>query len=191
MRMEAGLDTGDYCICRTTAIENKTTNELTIELAHLGACATLTALTHIEQGVCHWESQDESFVTYAHKIEKHELNLSECDTCIQAFRKQRASSEAHPCKIVIGNKTATLLEVACVNAGENNGEGNRENATTNTPSAGQVIFAHKKLILGLKQGALEIKSIKPDGKSEMSGTAFASGIQGIKKGNITWSALHA
>ena len=50
MRMEEGLDTGAYCVCRTARIDGKTAPELTDELANLGSHALLTALVHVQSG---------------------------------------------------------------------------------------------------------------------------------------------
>ena len=76
MRMEEGLDTGAYCVCRTASVGDLSAEELTDELAILGSHALLTALVRVERGVCDWTEQDESRVTYADKIAKGELDLS-------------------------------------------------------------------------------------------------------------------
>ncbi len=44
MAMEEGLDTGDYCVCRSLPAGSRTAAELTEELAALGASALLTAV---------------------------------------------------------------------------------------------------------------------------------------------------
>ena len=44
MAMEEGLDTGDYCVCRSLPAGSRTAAELTEELAALGASALLTAI---------------------------------------------------------------------------------------------------------------------------------------------------
>ena len=54
---------------------------------------------------------------------------------------------------------------------------------------GEVRFAARRLLLGASDGAVEILSLKPDGKQEMDAKAFAAGIQGIKTGS-TWEGLH-
>ena len=50
MRMEEGLDTGAYCVCRTAVVGRKNAAALTDELANLGSHALLTALVHVEEG---------------------------------------------------------------------------------------------------------------------------------------------
>ena len=60
MRMEEGLDTGAYCVCRTAIVDGKSASELTDELADLGSHALLTALVHVERGAAEWTEQDAS-----------------------------------------------------------------------------------------------------------------------------------
>ena len=76
MRMEAGLDTGDYCICRSCQIAGMNAERLTGELADKGAYALLSALYDVEHGVQRWVKQAEEDATWAPKIEKGELNLN-------------------------------------------------------------------------------------------------------------------
>ena len=198
MRMEEGLDTGPYCVSRSMDIANLSCEEITRELAILGARAMLTALSQIEAGGVRWEKQDETHATYAHKIEKHELDISPDDTIEQARRKQQASSEAHPCKVCIAGKNVTLLDVErhhLVNIEidsleiEDTSQKIPEEIFKAPNKAGMVYFETNRLEISFLDGILEIKLLKPDGKREMTGAAFATGIQGIKRGNITWGAV--
>jgi methionyl-tRNA formyltransferase len=73
MQMEAGLDTGPMLAKVTTPIDDKTTGELTAELAELGAhlmVEVLSGLSRIEPQV-----QPEHGVTYAAKIDKAEARI--------------------------------------------------------------------------------------------------------------------
>lgn len=181
MRMEEGLDTGDYSIVRTAWIEDKTSEELSDELANLGSHALMTALIHLEQGAAEWMTQDEELATYASKIAKHELNISLTDSAEIISRKVRASSEPHPSRCIIADRSVTLIKVCEVeNAEEFSGL-----------DAGQVTLSQKKLLMGVQGGVLEIAEVKPDGKKTMDGTSFAAGIQGIKNSVVAWDELNA
>lgn len=177
MRMEEGLDTGAYCVSRSLEIGSLTATDLTAELADLGASALLTALVHVERGAARWIDQDESLVTYASKIAKGELDVSPSDKVVSARRKVQASSEAHPSRAMIGGRRVTLGSVAEVPADEEGASG---------IAAGGVRFAAKRLYLGVSDGAVEVLRVKPDGKQEMDGRAFAAGLQGVKQGKVTW-----
>ncbi len=184
MRMEEGLDTGAYCVCRTAVVDGKSAAELTEELADLGSHALLTALVHVERGAAEWTEQDEEQVTYASKIEKRELDLSPADGAARAARKVQASSAAHPSRAVVAGRNATVLE-----AREPEDAAGRELAAGIRP--GEVRFAGKRLFLGMADGALEVGALKPDGKQTMDARSFAAGVQGIKDGGLTWEETHA
>lgn len=184
MRMEEGLDTGAYCVCRTAPIERKSSETLTDELANLGSHALLTALVHVERGAADWTEQDEDEVTYASKIEKRELDLSPDDDAAVAAHKVQASSAAHPSRAIVAGRAVTLLE-----AREADDAVARELAAG--LRTGGVLFAAKRLFLGVADGAVEALELKPDGKQAMDARSFAAGIQGIKNGGLTWEEPHA
>lgn len=182
MRMEEGLDTGAYCVCRTTRIDGRTASQLTDELATLGSHALLTALVHVQNNAADWTEQDETLVTYASKIGKGELDLFPSDAVVDAVRKVQASSPAHPSRAHVTGRVVTVtglrvLDEQMLNFAEN-------------VQPGSVRFEGKRLFLGLGDGVAEVLSLKPDGKQDMDARSFAAGVQGIKQGNLTWKAIH-
>ena len=178
MRMEEGLDTGDYCICRTTDIDDKNLSELTDELADLGSQALLVALMHIEKAAIEWIVQDEESAIYAQKIEKHELNIVPADTALRATRKVRASSVAHPSRCTLAGRGVTLLQVREVVPDEN----------SPILELGEASFVNKRLLLGLGEGICEVLRIKPDGKRPMDALSFMLGMREIKN-TFYWGGL--
>lgn len=77
MQMEAGLDTGPVYAEATIAIETKETGgSLHDKLTHLGADLLVTTLSNILNGKIKAKLQDETKVTYAHKIEKTEAHIN-------------------------------------------------------------------------------------------------------------------
>lgn len=182
MRMEEGLDTGAYCVRRATDIADKSAKELTDELANLGARALLTGLSLVEQNGAEWIEQDESQATYADKLGKSELFPSARDTAVVFVRKVCASSDAHPSRCVLAERTVSLLRAAVASDGSS-----RELCAG--IASGEVRFVAKRLFLGVADGAVEVFALKPDGKKEMDARSFAAGIQGIKRGGYTWRAL--
>ncbi|MFA6218408.1 MAG: methionyl-tRNA formyltransferase [Erythrobacter sp.] len=73
MQMEAGLDTGPMLATARTPIEDKTTGELTEELAEIGA--QLMVGTLIDLAALHPIRQDDTQATYAAKIDKAEARI--------------------------------------------------------------------------------------------------------------------
>lgn len=172
MRMEKGMDTGDYCAQNKIEIAGKNYETIMNEMAELGARDLVCAMQQIISNEVNWTKQDETQVTFANKIEKHELNLD--DSAISSKRKIQASNNAHPAKCVIGNRVVAVLEAKLVDK-------NLEES--------KVLFQDKKLYLGFSDGCLEILTLKPDGKNIMQATAFAAGIQNIRSGEIEWKKM--
>ena len=73
MQMEAGLDTGPMLAFARTPVEDKTTGELTEELAEIGA--QLMVGTLIDIAALHPLEQDDDKATYAAKIDKSEARI--------------------------------------------------------------------------------------------------------------------
>lgn len=180
MRMEEGLDTGAYCICRDTEVADKSADALTDELANLGARALLTALEYMAVGRAVWTEQDEDQVTHAAKVTKGELNLDPALSVLENARKVQASSDAHPSRCRVAGKDVTVL-AARVLAEASAGSAVAERAAE--MAAGEALFTAKKLLLACADGALEVLEVKPDGKKAMDAKAFAAGLQVLKNGS--------
>lgn len=176
MAMEEGLDTGDFCVCRSLPAADLTAAQLTAELASLGAGALLTALAQLEAGRLAWVKQDEAEVTYAEKIAKGELDLDPSESAVQNVRRVRASSEAHAARCVIAGRPVTVLSARA--------------ADEDAPVAGKpgaATFAAKRLLLGCVEGAVQVLEVKPDGKRAMDAAAFAAGVPGLKNAEGEWA----
>ncbi len=181
MRMEAGLDTGDYCVARSMDIGSLSADELTAELADLGAAALLSALQHGELGVLDWTPQDGEGVTYAHKLEKGELNVDPSLSAREGRLRIQASGESHPSRAVLADRSVTLLKARETS--------DSDEILTEDMQPGDLRFSAKRLFIAFSNGVLEILSLKPDGKKPMEARAFAAGIQGIKTQTLTWRGL--
>ena len=176
MKMEEGLDTGDYSSQVEVDANGKDVSQLTNGLAQAGARALIEVLKSLDEGnEIEWIKQDEAGVTYAEKIEKKELFLSPEADAVTNYRRVLASADSHPSKCVVAKKTVRLTSAEV--AGEINVE------------KGKVVFKNKKLFLGCENGALKVIKLKPDGKKEMDAMSFVAGNPQIREGNATWSEL--
>lgn len=182
MHMEEGLDTGDFCVSRSTFVGDKSAAELTDELANLGARALITALAHVEAGAAKWTRQDEARVTYAEKIAKGELNVSPAASAAENARRVQASGEAHPSRASIAGRAVTVLEARACAADE-------ASEPARALRAGQAAFAQKRLYLGCADGALEVLAVKPDGKKPMDAKAFAAGAPALRTPDAAWEEV--
>ena len=90
MQMEAGLDTGPMLATVRAPVEDKTTGELTEELAELGA--QLMVGTLIDLDALHAVEQDDEAATYAKKIDKAEARIDWARPAEEVDRQIRALS---------------------------------------------------------------------------------------------------
>lgn len=169
MKMEEGLDTGDWCICRKIPIDGMRADDLTEELAELGSKALLAALEQVSSGYARWNVQDDSQSTYAPKLEKRELWLDPKDSYISAYRKFLASSSSHPSKVSLNGRNCTISKANLID------EKDISEIVSEKFVEGDLISKGKRLFLGFKDGLIEILELKPDGKNNIDASSFLAG----------------
>ena len=168
MRMEEGLDTGEWCIRRAIPVRDMGAEELTAELASLGSSALLSAIAQIESDAVRWTAQDETKATYAPKIGKGELDLDPSASVIQNVRRIQASSAAHPARAHIAGRDVTIMKAT---------PAQKEHPSAKQDGIAHALVAEGRLYLFCSDGALEVLSLKPAGKGSMSAQAFISGLR--------------
>ena len=162
MQMEEGLDTGDYHEAGRTLIGKKTANELTEEIAHIGADALPAAIDAIDAGTYIWHKQDEDQVTYAEKIDKTETLLSPSLSVAQISRRIQASSKHSPARCVVCSKEIAVIDAA---------------VATDFLKQGEVKREKNRIVLGASTGSIELLTVKPQGKSEMPVKNWLAGLR--------------
>lgn len=171
MRVVHELDAGAYCAQVSTAVAGKTSSELLDELGRLGAEALVEAIGRIADGTAVWTEQDESLVTYAHKIEKAEMRLDPADGALANVRRVLASTDAAPARCEVAGKGVRLM---------------RAMTCDDALAAGEVLVSHGRVALGCADGALEVLDVKPDGKREMQASAWAAGL---RADHLAWGRI--
>ncbi len=164
------LDAGAYCAQASTPVGDKCARELTDELARLGADALIDALAHIEAGTAVWTEQDESLVTYAHKIDKREMLLDPADTATGNRARVQASGDAAPARCLIARRGVRVLDAR---------------VSHERLDPGEVRVRAGRVFLGCSEGSLEVLEVKPDGKRAMDASAWAAGLRDA----VQWTAL--
>lgn len=174
MRIGHGVDTGAYCAQASCSVAGKTADELTAELAQLGAdllCDTLPALAD-ETAV--WTEQDESLVTHAQKISKAEMRLDPQEGALVNLRRVLASSDAAPARCIAAGKPVRIMRAVAADG------------DASMCAAGELVCQSKRIYIGCSDGMLEITSVKPDGKRQMDASAWAAGLHGDA---LAWEML--
>ncbi len=172
MRVAHDLDAGTYCRQASVEVGSMNTEELTAALADLGARELVTGLDQMRAGTAVWEDQDESQVTYAHKVDKAEMLLDPEEGAEANVRRVRASSGAAPARALVCGRGLRVTEARVAGAGVDAVAGAAAGL-----AAGAVAVAHGRVALGCADGALELVRVKPDGKREMDASAWAAGLR--------------
>ena len=174
MRIGHGVDTGAYCAQASCSVAGKSADELTSELAELGAGLLLEVLPGLAAGTVSWTEQDEALVTHAAKIQKAELRLDPAVSAADNERRALASSDAAPARCMLAGKPVRVLaaRVAPVSGA--------------VLAAGELAIQGGRVLLGCGEGALEVLELKPDGKRAMDAAVWAAGQRGAA---VTWEAL--
>ena len=158
MRMEEGLDTGPYALQAPVAIGDAYASELEMTLAEVGASAlteVLGALPWVS-----WTPQDEADATYAAKITKDDVALLPDLTVEQAFARVRAATRRAPARACIGDRELTVVRA-------------RPTPAATAPGGVCVLDGHP--VLGFQDGGLILDVVRPAGKGDMTGDAWARG----------------
>lgn len=193
------LDAGAFCRQASLKIGTQSLDELTDKLSALGARELLCALSDLEEHKLVWHKQSQTDITYAQKIDKHELLLDPGLSAESNLVRIQASGDAAPARFMMGKKGARALvgrfvgdEVASENAAFESAS-SKSNASENAASehavhaelipAGAVLIRNHRVFLGCASGVLELLRVKPDGKSAMSAHDWSLGLHNVS----TWS----
>lgn len=163
MRLVSKMDAGAYCRQASVAAAGKGDEELTSELARLGATELVSALDQMAAGTATWIEQDEGQVTFAPKVSKAEMLLDPVDDADVNLRRVLASSAAAPSRCIVGGKGVRVLRARLAD-------------DVSVPS-GAVGLDAGRLLLGCSSGTLECMGVKPDGKREMDAAAWVAGAR--------------
>lgn len=172
MQMEEGLDTGPYSLVYTTEVDDKSLTELEAELAARGADLLVQALARLEAGDLEWHEQDPARATYAPKIGPEDVALSPDLDVETALRRIRASSRSARSKLRVGE---CVLDVT---------DAGRADVAL---EKGTLRSTKDVLALGLSDGTIEVREVRPQGKACMHGCAWARGARVPE--TCTWDAV--
>jgi len=152
MQMEVGLDTGAVYLQHECAIANdETTQKLHDKLAHMGASALIECLELLGKNLLPTPMvQDESLVTYAHKLNKSEAQLNWNESAENIDRKIRALVPWPGVRVEIKGDSYKIWQAQFVTENSNKTTGEVSQASKNT------------LFIQCTQGQLEILSIQKE-----------------------------
>jgi len=162
-KLDKGMDTGPVYLSKSVSIEPDETTELLLtRLSHIGADLAIQSLVVIQRG-SEPVAQLSSGVTLAPKITKNDGKINWYENTSEIFNRFRALS---------GNPgTWTLLGELRIKI-DSLGISNR----TEKLSPSEVLIADEHLLVGTSNGVIEIKTLTPAGRSQMSAAEFIRGL---------------
>lgn len=169
MRMEEGLDTGPFTAQVTVPTDELSSDELTAQLADVGATALLQTLRELESAGVSWQAQDDSAATYAPKVTRADVAIDPSLSATEALRRVRASSPSATTRVSIDGHELVVLHAS----------------RSDVPvPAGMATATRHGLFLGLADASIALDDVRPAGRGVMSGAAFARGAR--LAGDLTW-----
>jgi len=166
MQMDEGLDTGDIILQQNFAIDPRITlQELHDKCAQIGADLLLETLNNIK--TLPRIKQSDAGATYAHKLTKEESRINWHDSAFKIDCMVRGMNPWPGVFFEFENKKIKVLETEYSNI-------------DHSFKIGQII--NKSFDIACAKGILHIKSVKPEGKPEMSAKAYLNGNSNTKAG---------
>lgn len=163
------LDAGDFCRQASLKIGTQSLDELTDKLSVLGARELLCALSDIEEHKLVWHKQSQTNITYAQKIDKHELLLDPSLSAESNVVRIQASGDAAPARFMMGQKGLRALVGRFVGD-----EVASENAASNTAASANAV----------SENAMPESAVSKSNASEDSVSESASRAEPIPAGSV-------
>lgn len=173
MQMDIGLDTGDMLYKVTTEITPEdNTSSLHDRLSTLGSNALMETLSALQAGQLSPEKQDESLVTYAHKLSKAEAEIQWTENAETIVRKIQAFNPWPVAYTDFQGKPLRVGQARLLSADELQG------TETTKGQPGHVIAINREgMIVTTGSQPILIQQAQPSGKKMMSAYDFAQSRQ--------------
>ncbi|MCU1363373.1 MAG: fmt [Acidimicrobiaceae bacterium] len=163
--LEATLDTGPVHLERRVSVDDKTAQELTGELAQVGAVALLEVLG--SPALLDHPHAQVGEVTYAEKITKELLHLTPEASTQVALRTVRLGGAY----FFVGGKRVVVLSAR---------------ASDDHVPQGVVALREDEVVVGSHQGSWLLEAVRPEGSTTMTATAWWRGLR-APTNEVEWS----
>lgn len=169
MKVEKGLDTGDYSLVGRTKIERKNVEELEEELSEIGADLIVEFVKKFEKNEIIWTIQNDDNSTYAPKIEPSlgHINFETMDKNYIERLSRGLSKRSGVSILYKGNR----IKLSDIEVSDGIGR------------PGEVIYTGDFLEIATIDGSIKARSLQWPGKSMMKASDFFRG-RIIERGTI-------
>lgn len=165
MHLVEELDAGDILMqARTPLAPDEIASSLHDRLAKMGAELIVPTLEGLEKGTLRGKPQDPSKVTYATKLTKEMETLDPSLTAVELDRRIRALNPWPGTSLSVGGQRLKIKRARL----RADLQGNQ----------GKIHERAGMLLLGTREGALELLSLQWEGKKEVDSAGFLNGLKG-------------
>ena len=162
MMIDEGIDTGDVLLEERTPIEAAdTAGTLSERLSRLGAGLLVRTLDGLVDGSVAARAQSDDGATYTHKIQKTDGAIDWSQSADQVDRRIRAMTPWPSAYTTLDGDRLIVVAAAPARA-----DAGAEPGT---------VLSTRPLVVACADGALELRTVKPPGRSAMSAQAFLAG----------------
>ena len=161
--LDKGMDTGPVYLSESVSIERyETTEMLLTRLSNIGADLAIQSLSKIQTGIKP-VAQSNSGVTLAPKITKNDGKINWHENTDEIFNRYRALAGNPGIWTLLGELRLKIdsLEIS---------------SRVEKISPAEVLISDEHLLVGANNGVIEIKTLTPAGRSQMSAAEFIRGL---------------
>jgi methionyl-tRNA formyltransferase len=162
-QLDKGMDTGPVYLSESVSIErDETTEMLLTRLSNIGADLAIQSLSKIQTGI-EPVAQSNSGVTLAPKITKNDGKINWHENTDEIFNRYRALAGNPGIWTLLGELRLKIDSLEISNRFEK-------------ISPAEVLISDEHLLVGANNGVIEIKTLTPAGRSQMSAAEFIRGL---------------
>lgn len=162
-QLDKGMDTGPVYLSESVSIErDETTEMLLTRLSNIGADLAIQSLSKIQTGI-EPVAQFNSGVTLAPKITKNDGKINWHENTDEIFNRYRALAGNPGIWTLLGELRLKIDSLEISNRVEK-------------ISPAEVLISDEHLLVGANNGVIEIKTLTPAGRSQMSAAEFIRGL---------------
>ena len=162
-QLDKGMDTGPVYLSESVSIErDETTEMLLTRLSNIGADLAIQSLSKIQTGIKP-VAQFNSGVTLAPKITKNDGKIDWHENTDEIFNRYRALAGNPGIWTLLGELRLKIDSLEISNRVEK-------------ISPAEVLISDEHLLVGANNGVIEIKTLTPAGRSQMSAAEFIRGL---------------
>lgn len=162
-QLDKGMDTGPVYLSESVSIERDETTEILLtRLSNIGADLAIQSLSKIQTGI-EPVAQLNSGVTLAPKITKNDGKINWHENTDEIFNRYRALAGNPGIWTLLGELRLKIdsLEIS---------------SRVEKISPAEVLISDEHLLVGANNGVIEIKTLTPAGRSQMSAAEFIRGL---------------